>query len=95
MTIGALKMTLLLHGCFSLKEKRRCVRPVLAKVREKFHVAAAEVAHQDAHGVAEVAFVTVSSNGRIANATCDKIIDFVESLGLVEVGATEMELINW
>ncbi|MDP8221892.1 MAG: DUF503 domain-containing protein [Candidatus Lernaella stagnicola] len=95
MTIGALKITLLLHGCHTLKEKRMRVRPILAKVRAKFHVAVAEVEHQNVAQMAGVAFVTVSDSGRVANATCDKIVDFVESLGLAEVGNTEMELIHF
>lgn len=94
-TIGALRMTLLLHGCRSLKEKRRRIRPILSRTRDKFHVAVAEAEHQDAHHVAGVVFVTVSPSHKVANATCDKIIDFVESLGLAEVGDTELELMAW
>jgi uncharacterized protein len=95
MTIGALRIRLLLHGCHSLKEKRMRLRPILARVRDKFHVAAAEVALQNVHEVGEVAFVTVSDSSQVANATCDKIVDFVESLGLAEVGETELELMHW
>jgi len=94
-TIGALRMTLYLHGCRSLKDKRMRVRPILQRVRNQFHVAVAEVEYQDAHEVAGVVFVTVSSSRRVANATCDKIIDFVESLALAEVGNTELELMAW
>ncbi len=95
MTIGALRITLLLHGCFSLKEKRARIKPILARVRDKFPVAAAEVEHQNVHHLATLAFVTVSASHQVANATCDKIVDFVESLGLAEVGETEMELMHW
>jgi len=95
MTIGVLRITLGLHGCFSLKEKRMRIKPILARVQNKFHVAAAEVDHQDLHDYATVAFVTVSSSDKIANQTCDKILNFVEALGLAELADQDLELIRY
>jgi uncharacterized protein YlxP (DUF503 family) len=95
MTIGALRLTLLLPGCFSLKDKRSRVRPILAKVREKFPVAGAEVGHLDALDASTIAFVTVSGSRQVANRTCDKIVDYVENLGLAEVADVEMDLMQW
>lgn len=95
MTIGAIRITLLLHGCFSLKEKRARIRPILERVKHKFHVAGAEVAHQNNHDVALLAFVTVSADERLVNGTLDQIIDFVESLGLAQVADSEIEMMQW
>jgi uncharacterized protein YlxP (DUF503 family) len=95
MTIGALRLTLLLPGCFSLKEKRSRVRPILARVKEKFAVAGAEVDHQDSLDAATIAFVAVSASRQVVNRTCDKIVDYVETLGLAEVADVDMELMNW
>ncbi|HPQ69639.1 MAG TPA: DUF503 domain-containing protein [bacterium] len=94
MTIGALVLTLRLHGCFSLKEKRMRIKPILERTRHKFHVSAAEVDYQDVYEMAQLAFVTVNANDRIANSTCDKILDFVESLGLAEISGQHLELIR-
>jgi hypothetical protein len=95
MTIGALVIRLRLHGCFTLKEKRMRIRPIIERVRNKFHVSAAEVEEQDLCDYAVLAFVTVSSSGQIANATCDKIVDFVEQLGLAELADHQLELIKY
>ncbi len=43
MIIGACTITLQLYGLRSLKEKRSIVKSVLARMRSKFNVAAAEV----------------------------------------------------
>jgi uncharacterized protein YlxP (DUF503 family) len=95
MTIGALRVTLRLHGCHSLKDKRSRVRPILARVREKFPVAAAEVDEQDELGLAVLAFVTVSSSQQVVNSICDKVLNYVDSLGLAEVADSEIELMAW
>jgi uncharacterized protein YlxP (DUF503 family) len=57
---GSLALDLLLGDVHSLKEKRSIVRPIVAELRRKFDVSAAEAGHQDLHrrtliGVAVVA----------------------------------------
>lgn len=57
---GALSMDLLLGDVHSLKQKRSVVRPLVAELRRKYPVAAAEAGHLDLHrrvllGVAVVA----------------------------------------
>ncbi len=60
MWVGALEFDLLLGEVRSLKEKRSLVRPVVAELRRRFDVAAAEAGYADLHrraliGVAAVA----------------------------------------
>ena len=49
MYVGALELDVLLGDVHSLKEKRSVVRPVLAELRRRFEVAAAEAGHLDLH----------------------------------------------
>ena len=60
MFVGSLELDVLLGDVHSLKEKRSLVRPVVAELRRRFEVAAAEAGHLDLHrrsliGVAVVA----------------------------------------
>ena len=60
MFTGTLALDLLLGDVHSLKQKRSVVRPVVAELRRKFEVSAAEAGHLDLHrrtliGVAVVA----------------------------------------
>ena len=48
----------------TLKEKRGIVKSILARARNNFNVAAAEVDYQDLPGSALLAFVTVAENRR-------------------------------
>jgi hypothetical protein len=47
--VGALELDVLLGDVHSLKQKRSVVRPVIAELRRKFEVSAAEAGHLDLH----------------------------------------------
>lgn len=49
MYVGALELDVLLGDVHSLKQKRSVVRPVVAELRRRFEVAAAEAGHLDLH----------------------------------------------
>jgi len=58
--VGAVELDVLFGDVHSLKQKRSLVRPVIAELRRRFEVAAAEAGHVDLHrrsliGVAAVA----------------------------------------
>ena len=60
MYVGALELDVLFGDIRSLKQKRSLVRPVIAELRQRFDVAAAEAGHAELHrrsliGVAAVA----------------------------------------
>ncbi len=61
LSVGLLVLELYLHGCSSLKEKRRVVRSLIDRSRARHNVAAAEVDHQDLHQRAQIAFASVAS----------------------------------
>jgi uncharacterized protein YlxP (DUF503 family) len=49
MYVGAVEFDLLLGDVHSLKEKRSLVRPIVAELRRRFEVAAAEAGHVELH----------------------------------------------
>jgi len=57
---GSLTADLLLGDVHSLKEKRAVVKPVVAELRRRFTVAAAEVGDPDLHRRAQVGVATVA-----------------------------------
>ncbi|HEY3090458.1 MAG TPA: DUF503 domain-containing protein [Jatrophihabitantaceae bacterium] len=61
MVVGTLVVDLLLGDVRSLKEKRSVVRPIVAELRRRFDVAAAETGDADLHRRAEIAVAVVSS----------------------------------
>ncbi|MEP6851185.1 MAG: DUF503 domain-containing protein [bacterium] len=77
MVVGTLRVDLLLGDVHSLKEKRSVVRPIVAELRRRFEVAAAETGDADLHRRAELAVAAVAStHGHAAEllAACERLI---------------------
>lgn len=94
MVVGCLRITLRIHDCRSLKAKRKVVRPVVARLRNHFHVAVAEVGDNDVHQRALIGVAAVGNATGVINATLERIIDAVEAMGLAELVDAEMEIIH-
>ena len=61
MVVGTLSMDVLLGDVHSLKEKRSMVRPIVAELRRKFEVSAAETGDVDVHRRVEISVAVVAS----------------------------------
>ncbi len=61
----------------SLKGKRGIVKSILARARNRFNVAAAEVANQDDWGTALIAFVTVSGDRGYARRLLEQLEEWL------------------
>ena len=88
MFTGTLALDLLLGDVHSLKEKRSVVRPIVAEIRRKYEVSAAEAGHLDLHRRALIGVAIVAAD----RAHCVDVLDAAERLVLghpeVEVVAT-------
>jgi uncharacterized protein YlxP (DUF503 family) len=69
----------------SLKEKRAVIRPILDGARQRFRVAAAEVAFQDKWQRASLGFAHVAAEGHHVSEVLTKVENFVWSFPEVEV----------
>jgi len=87
MYVGSLTLDLLLGDVHSLKEKRSVVRPVVAELRRKFEVSAAETGDQDLHRRAELGVAIVATDA----AHCRQVLNSCENL---VAGRPELELLS-
>ena len=94
MVVGIGSISLRLHDCRSLKGKRRVVKAVVSRIRNHFNASAAEVADNDVYRRAEIGFAMVGNDRRVVNAKIDKLLNFVEDLGLAEMIDSRMEIFN-
>ncbi|SFN02103.1 DUF503 domain-containing protein [Thermodesulforhabdus norvegica] len=95
MTVGVARITFYIPGVASLKAKRKVVKSIVEKSKHRFNVSVAEVADQDLYQKATVAVAVVGNEGREMNSLLDRIIDFMESLGVAEILSHEIELIHF
>ncbi|HQV19531.1 MAG: DUF503 domain-containing protein [Gordonia sp.] len=86
MWIGWIEFDYLLGDVHSLKQKRSVTKPLLAEIRRKFAVSAAEVDHLDLHRRAAIGVTAVSPD--LAHLT--ELLDAVERFG---AGRPDIQLI--
>jgi len=95
MVVGVCRLVLSLSGCFSLKEKRRLIRPLMTRLHHEYKVAVAEIESQDVLERAVIAFAAVSNDRRILNALIDRVVDRIETMADVVVLEHDFEITNY
>ena len=91
MIVKLLTVDLFIPGCSSLKEKRLALSSLKARLRRRFNVAVAEVAHHDKWQRCELAITTVAVDRRTADSCCDKVFRFIEGDHRVEITDTHQD----
>ena len=79
MHIGVCKIRLRIPDSHSLKAKRRLVKSLIARLKNRFNIAVAEVEALDAHQFAILAAVSVSNDVVHLNKVISHVITFVET----------------
>ena len=69
-------MQLSLPGCASLKEKRRHIKPVLARLHREFNISSAELDLQDRWQECVIGCVTVSNDAAQNQRLLQQVVDF-------------------
>src|SRR5262245_34038297 len=95
MVVGVCKLSLMISGSDSLKQKRAVLRHIKDKVQHKFHCAIAEVGDQDLLQSAELGFAVVSNELGFTQSMVQKILAYVEDLGAAKVMSDEQDFINY
>jgi uncharacterized protein len=91
MVVGVLKLNLLLPENHSLKGKRGVLKRIQAQVSNRFNISVAECGDQDLWQSAVLGFGVVGTSQPILEATLQKVVDFVDAMGLAQVGPVEVE----
>jgi len=75
--IGLFEIEFLIPSASNLKEKRRVVKSLKERIRNRFNVSVAEVGHEDLPGRCHLALVTVCNAKAEAEkrlASCEKLV---------------------
>jgi uncharacterized protein YlxP (DUF503 family) len=87
-------LTVWLHAPWvhSLKEKRMETKSLIAKVRAKFNVSAAEAEEQDTLKTIVLSFAALAGNAALADSITDHILNFLEENSEAAVTRIRREL---
>ena len=92
MFTGSLALDLLLGDVHSLKEKRSVIRPIVAELRRKYDVSAAEAGHLDLHRRALVGVAVVAADARHVRDVLDACERLVAHRPEVELLSARQQL---
>lgn len=96
MVVGISEITLHLPESHSLKEKRQVVKSVIARVRNQFEVAIAEVSENDLWQVAKLGVSCVSNNRQHADEILHHVRRYIEETRPdIVVTEADSEVISW
>ncbi|MCP4643414.1 MAG: DUF503 domain-containing protein [bacterium] len=85
MTIGVLQMDLRIHGSRSLKEKRRVIKSLKERIRNRYNCSIAEIDFKDQWARARLAACVVGDDSRFVNTQLNEIVRFASSKGGAEL----------
>jgi len=92
MHIGICTLHLRLLESRSLKEKRRVIKSIKDRIKNKFNVSIAEIEKLDQWQWATLGVACVSNDARFANSVLSNIVDFINGAHMVELVDYEIEI---
>jgi len=93
MVVGTLRLSLLVRGARSLKDKRRVLRSFKDRIRNRYNVSIAEVDSQGSHQRAELAVAMVANDPVYVTSVFHKLVDRARLLRGAELLDYEVEML--
>ncbi|CDZ74401.1 hypothetical protein ING2D1G_0207 [Peptoniphilus sp. ING2-D1G] len=94
MVICRCSVELRLYSPNSLKEKRRILKSLIERLKNRFNISISEVGSNDLWQVAEIGIATVANDSIFANEVMNKVVDFIDNFDSVEIININMEMID-
>jgi uncharacterized protein YlxP (DUF503 family) len=95
MVVGIGIVELFIAGSRSLKEKRGVLNSILKRTRNGFNVSIAEIGANDHWKKALIGFCVAGNDKLYINRKVDRILNFIDGLGLAEVVEVKIEMLSF
>ena len=92
MRVGVCTAYLLIPESQSLKDKRRVVESLLAKLGNRFNIAVSEIGDLDTPKRSVIGIVSISNDSRHLNQMLSKVVGFIEKMNLAILVDYEIDL---
>lgn len=93
MIIGICTCEIYIFNANSLKSKRSVVKSIVEKSKNRFNISIAEVGENDKWQKSIIAFSTISNSQKIVEETIEKVINFFDSYGEIEIINIKREIL--
>lgn len=78
MVIGVCRVELSIPDSFSLKDKRRVLKSIITRIRNKFNVSISEIEDNDLWQKAIIGISSISNNTHYTNKVLNEVINYLE-----------------
>lgn len=85
MFVGVLTVDLYLEEARSLKDRRRILKSILTRLRQRYNVSAAEIGSPDRWQRAQLGMAVVSNSHTHAREVLDELMRFIEAQGTATI----------
>lgn len=92
MVIGVMKVQLFSSEPQSLKDKRRLVKSLIERMKNKFNISVAETGANDSWNHCELGIACVSNEASHADSMMAAVVNFIENDGRLEITDYTTEL---
>ncbi len=93
MVLGTLSIKVVMRSSRSLKDKRRIIKSVKDRIRNKFNVSISETGSQDNLKCSEISVAMVGTDRQYVNSTLSSLINFFRYFPQIELIDYELDLI--
>lgn len=94
MQVGCCSIKFFLHGNRSLKEKRRIIRTIKDRLKNKFNVSVAEIGNQDVWQNLHLGIVAVGSDHKYLEGLLHQVVDAIDNMHLAEMTDSQIRVMN-
>lgn len=94
MVVGVCRVDLRIPGNASLKGKRKVLRKIIDRVKNRYNISISEIGDNDLWQRSQLGLSVVGNDSRHINSSLDKIIDFIDGMNVAEIIDSEIEIIH-
>uniref|UniRef100_A0A7C3J6X2 DUF503 domain-containing protein n=1 Tax=candidate division WOR-3 bacterium TaxID=2052148 RepID=A0A7C3J6X2_UNCW3 len=92
MKITALRIELFIKESQSLKDKRRVIKSLIERIKNRYNVSIAEVGDNDSYKKSTIGLALVSNDVKFNDRQVKEILDFIDANPLVMIIKSETEI---
>jgi uncharacterized protein YlxP (DUF503 family) len=93
MIVGTLCIKVVMSSSRSLKDKRRIIKSLKDRIRNKFNVSVSETGSQDNHRCSEISVAMVGTDRQYVNSALSSLINFFRFFPQIELIDYDLDLI--
>jgi len=93
MVVGILRLEIRLFSSNSLKDKRRLIKSLIARLRNNFNVSVSEIGYHDSWERVLIGIAIVTNESRVAHRNLSRVVEFIKNKKELFLIDSEIEVI--